>query len=313
MEFVKVLRKGYSEKIGFNQAPVIYFCRFQDVALWIEDDSDFIAEAIPADDAPITDLGNRLKTNQLILGIPHSICTWINRLSVDQILECVRRERFIKYMPDEAKSRNMCHLAVMADGLNLQYVPRLLLDYDIAITAVKRNAFAIEFVPIEFRDLNMCTKATMPPSGHAILLEFVPKEIMTYEFCFKIIRHCGLALRFVPLKYRDEIICNAAIKNHCGLVLRYVPVELRNYDMCKRAVSECPHAIEFVPYDMRDYYICLSAVSGCGFTIIFVPEQFRDDQMYLEAARSEPLIHDFVPLHVMKILIDEDVKEALEQ
>ena len=64
-------------------------------------------------------------------------------------------------------------------------------------------------------------------TGYA--LEYVPKELRDREMCLRAVKGDGGALQFVPLELRDREMCLAAVKQWPGnIVLRYGPKKLKD-------------------------------------------------------------------------------------
>ena len=105
-----------------------------------------------------------------------------------------------------------------------------------------------------------------------IALQDVPNEIRDREMCLTVVSRCRHVMKCIPYKFRDREMCSIAVSQY-GLVLEYIPNELRDRKMCIPAVTEpvwhlntpppnyeiakCGDlALEFVHDDLRDREMC---------------------------------------------------------
>jgi hypothetical protein len=65
-------------------------------------------------------------------------------------------------------------------------------------------------------------------------LEFVPKELRAREVCLEAVGQCGWALQYAPDEMRTREVCEKAVGQN-GLAIIYVPYEL--WDEVKAAVK----------------------------------------------------------------------------
>lgn len=79
----------------------------------------------------------------------------------------------------------------------------------------------MEFVPEEFKDLNLC-KLAVAHNGYA--LQFVPKKLRTYELCLDALGGLGSngsALDFVPSEFnRDKQLIMKAVQSKPDVIDR---------------------------------------------------------------------------------------------
>jgi hypothetical protein len=76
-----------------------------------------------------------------------------------------------------------------------------------AFELVRKDGFALKYVPDELRTLEMCLEA-VGQCGWA--LQYAPDEMRTREVCEKAVGQNGLAIMYVPYELWDEV--KAAVK-----------------------------------------------------------------------------------------------------
>ena len=78
----------------------------------------------------------------------------------------------IKYLPDELKEYKHCMGECIKQGRMLQYVPLHLIDEKMIEAALVRNSWALEFVPIQFKELDcVISVLEQEPELPALLLQ----------------------------------------------------------------------------------------------------------------------------------------------
>jgi hypothetical protein len=93
------------------------------------------------------------------------------------------------FAPDNLKTPELCLKAVEKDWLSLQDVPENLRTEEICLAALLHNDDAL---------LNA--------------IDWVPKKLITQEFCKKFVTSCGVALSAVPENLRTVELCLEACK-----------------------------------------------------------------------------------------------------
>lgn len=107
------------------------------------------------------------------------------------------------------------------------------LSYDQYLEAVKRNTYALDYIPEKFKTPEMYLEAVKRDGG---VLGLVPEELKTPEMCLEAVKREGWVLQFVPKNFRTPEICLAAVKQD-GWALRYVPKDLRTEEIYLAAVK----------------------------------------------------------------------------
>lgn len=107
--------------------------------------------------------------------------------------------------------------------------------------------------------------------GGEHLKNFKP-ENRTYYVCLTAVMKNGMAIEYVPEKYRSKEMYAAACKSN-GLALSYVPEKFITAAMCKDAVSNDGRALHYVPEKHKTLSLCKNALSlkctyMCGLLLV---------------------------------------------
>ena len=80
------------------------------------------------------------------------------------------------------------------------------------LRAVVEFGFGLDIVPDDIKTNEFIAKVIKDPEA-IIDLNQIPKEMVTYELCLRVVNYYGFDLRDVPMEYRDFDLCLAAVKN----------------------------------------------------------------------------------------------------
>lgn len=170
-------------------------------------------------------------------------------------------------------------------------------------------------LPVEERTGILC-KLACEQNGNAI--RYVPEDKITRSMAWSAVRKEGNNLCYVPKKYREYLLCYAALRNVTpylghdtlsyvprsfagypetyvteeernalyivavqtdGLALKYVPEEYKTRKLCKLAFGQNVCALKYIPEKWITYGMCRYAVSRKSELLSMVPEVFRTVQM----------------------------------
>ena len=87
-------------------------------------------------------------------------------------------DKFIKYVPHDYKTREMCDKAVEKDPENIRYIPDHFKTQEICDKAVMKDPWGFRFIPDKFITQEMCDKAV---EEYPYLLKYVPDNFITQE------------------------------------------------------------------------------------------------------------------------------------
>ena len=155
--------------------------------------------------------------------------------------------------------------------LNWVWLDKDDLSYDQCLAAVKRDSWALEYVPEEFKTLEMCL-AAIKQNGWT--LRYVPKELKTPEICLAAVKQNGNSLRYVPEEFKTSEMCLAAVKQS-GNALEYIPEEFKTPEICLAAVKQSGNALRYVPEEFKTSEMCLEAVKRDSWALRYVPENLK--------------------------------------
>ena len=220
----------------------------------------------------------------------------------------------LEWIPESLKSAVLCEIAVRKRPKDLDYVPPVLRTSELCACAVEQDGRALEFVPDALKSRSLCEAALQ---NDFCALHWVPEAFRTYENCLQALEmaarwtkrkiesgemdHSRLfwaqqLLEEVPQKYRDSVMCNAAMRIPlCFRNAELVPEELRTYQFWLWACRSDSRALSFVPTDMVDEALCMAAVESSPKALQFVPPEHVNEAMCRRAVATMPEMLAYVP------------------
>jgi len=146
---------------------------------------------------------------------------------------------------DDAEKMQICLEAVknsptphsVLDSSPLEYMPENLKTEQFCVEAVKQNDDVLFHVPEKFFEI--CREAS----------KTVEKPAET-TLCEKTVKNGGLALEYVPGKFKTYEVCLEAVKKS-GWALQYVPEKFKTVELCFEAVKETFWALKYVPENLK--------------------------------------------------------------
>lgn len=96
----------------------------------------------------------------------------------------------------------------------------------------------------------------------------IPKELMTYELCFDIVKMYGSIILRVPGEFITVEMWNYAISKY-GHLLGNIPKKFKTNNMCVNAIKNNKYAFDYIPkelvfrYSDVDRYIKRIHYRGC--------------------------------------------------
>jgi hypothetical protein len=139
----------------------------------------------------------------------------------------------IKIIDDKYKNVEVCHTAVLHNGMLLEYVPRDQQVEDVLVSAIAQNPLALKYVKA-VKTLELCRMA------------FVGRDA-TY-LCFK-----------YPLKHRNLEMYAKTHKMMADNIVN-VPMRLRTEEICSAAYGFDKSAAEHFPSDIKARFVTTSVV-----------------------------------------------------
>lgn len=142
----------------------------------------------------------------------------------------------------------------------------------------------------------MVTLADLEKNG--FLLQDIPVQDRSFEFCLSAVRQNGRALEYVPDNHKNSQICKAAVSND-GRALKFVTPQSCTWDICLTAVSNQGEALEFVPEIVHNMpnidKIYDEAINNNGWALQYVPQDKRSVERCLKAILTYRDAIDFFP------------------
>jgi hypothetical protein len=199
--------------------------------------------------------------------------------------------QFLKHVPKQLRSLELCAIAVKQSGLNLKFVPWAHRTPEICEIAVSQNAHALTHVRVRDRTEGLC-KIAVEQMGR--ILGEIPKHLWSEEICKIALAQDGRALESVPDNLRSEELCRIALSQTTS-ALRFVPLSLRDFNLCKFVLERDGHALQYVPDRLRTPDLCEIAVKTHAEALRFVPEDFRSKALCEHAVRHHGRALEHVP------------------
>lgn len=218
-------------------------------------------------------------TNKLILCEKEDI--WLNYNLCKEILSY--DGMMLKYVKNQ--TYKLCEIAVMQNGISLQFVSSKHKDKKICELAVINNRFALQFVDAKFQSEKICECALFQNPD---VFEYIHSDALTLELCelaiiqnsdiidfidpnyvfynylakFAVSRN-GNSIQYVK-KITDEIRKLAVIDNpqcvkHDGLSLKFI--KYQNMTLCIDAVLQNGLALQYVQPSFKTPELCKIAVN----------------------------------------------------
>lgn len=201
----------------------------------------------------------------------------------------------LDYVPWLFRNKYLCSIAVKQDGLAVKYVPDEIIDEELAYYAVtnsyygywikgwhgkkehiERNVWPIKYIPsrVLTPKLVECSFFNNPSS-----LLFAPKELISEDFCLRVVKEDGCNLKYIPAEKKSRKIIEVALKSN-PWALEYVPEKSRTYRRCvnaRNADSNIP--IDWFPEAERLKY--MTEVEGkTNFDVIV--KELPDTSLFLQ-------------------------------
>jgi hypothetical protein len=111
-------------------------------------------------------------------------------------------------------------------------------------------------------------------------------ESITEEMCFEVVFEEGLMLEHVPKSMVTPELCLVAVSNYARAIM-FVPEDVLTHSMCFLAVMNKHCSLEKIPRHMLTPEICFAAVTKSGNELKFVPNDMVSPQMRLVAALND--------------------------
>ena len=106
-------------------------------------------------------------------------------------------------------------------------------EYQKWLDEVSHMGWKLRDVPDEFKTYDLCWEAV---SDYGNALEYVPKELIDSQICIRAVDN-GLSLQYVPEEFITQSMCETSV-GYDGLNLEAVPEKFINEKMCLYAVKD---------------------------------------------------------------------------
>lgn len=189
----------------------------------------------------------------------------------------------IRLIPHEQQTKEMALSAVRDEGRAMEFVSDRLIDFELCMAAVSKTGLALRRVPNHLRTKEVCLSAV---STTGFVLFDVPADVIDADICLAAITATGMAYRHVPPEFRSEALLCQAVKT-AGFLLEE-EVDSLTPLICTYAVLSDPSNLRMVPEHLCTYEICLHAITQDGTTLAFVPDEHRTDELITLAIQQSP-------------------------
>ena len=197
----------------------------------------------------------------------------------------------LQYIPNNLRTFKICEAAVKENGRAFHYVLADKMTFQeyliICNIAVKHNGAILQFVPKDFRTYEICMSAVQK---NASALQNVLADKMTSQEYFII---CGIAVEKDAFTLRNVlvdkmtsqeylIICNKAVQNNADALYYVLNDKMTSQEyfiICSIAVEKDAFALKYVLADKmtsQEYLIiCNKAVKKNADALYYVPKDYR--------------------------------------
>ena len=167
----------------------------EEIVINVNDDNKIVIN-VEANDGSFDDAEKILKINGMIFK------------NID--LTIIKDKKWVEYL---------ALVAVIENGLALEFVPKEFITKLVAENAVKQNGLALKFLPKESITMKVAENAV---EQNGLALKFVPKESITMKVAGLAVMNNGLALEFVPVNLKPD---DESIKQNAYDVITEVAIE----------------------------------------------------------------------------------------
>ncbi len=244
------------------------------------------------------------------------------------------------FVPEKLKTKKLCLAAVRQDGRMLGAVPEMLRDAEICAAAMEggmsdevwKKDFPEHFKGPSFRPCLSLAELREIEELRSIYIDMlvgqiaagrslrtVPESMKVPFLCRSAITaNGGMELEFVPFRFKDREICEAAVRNN-GSALRFVPETVVDSAICEAALASTPEAFQWVPQSLMTYGMSLPvivrypsffkylpgdlirtdladiAVKKCGENLRLLPDGIKKPELCLAAVKQDGALLEYVP------------------
>jgi len=177
---------------------------------------------------------------------------------IKSIIKKIKTNKFIfmkTYKPNTLKFNNIKMHSYNSSGVFFKHYNS---NHDVKIK--KAHIPSDKFGELEMSECDLFGKI----KRNGALLQFVSKDILTYDMCYKAVKQHGSNIKHVLKKILDYDICFLAIsQQNCGKYLKYVPYKQKTKELCLEALynnNEVNDLFNFVP---RKYFDDPDFVKAC--------------------------------------------------
>jgi hypothetical protein len=228
---------------------------------------------------------------------------------IKSVSEALMFDNVFSTLPLERRTEAVSQAAVLADGLNLEYVPKNILSDEFILSVLQNDGMLISSLDEERRTPEMY-HAALENSGLALC--YVPHEMITPEIALSAVEKTGAALEHVPEELKTPEMCRIAL-NNCSKsncldfeIINEIPFpevcleHLKKYEtekadpfmvfgsidknvitseMAELAVRLEPSCIQFVPDHLKTSEMCAKSVERDWMNMRFIPEKMKNKSL----------------------------------
>ena len=169
---------------------------------------------------------------------------------------------------------------VYFDWRALQFIAEEDVTAEIVAIAMDQSALALQFVPRALKSAGICERAVRSEEG---AIAFVPPELASETMYAHWIGHLETSgfpdpdcLQEVPLRFRNEVICTAAVRLNAGNIFAVPPSMHTPQVVAAYLESECGDIyIEDLPKQLRTVPLCCALLERGLGELKDVPDDVR--------------------------------------
>jgi hypothetical protein len=196
-------------------------------------------------------------------------------------------------------TKELCLEALRRDAFALEYVPPHLVTEELCIEAVKEcGDVLVDYIPASFKTWKVYLEAAKSGLGF-LNIDSIPQQFRTEALCLAAIENSGYALESVPDKLKSKMplaleLCEMAVKKQ-GKAIKYVKAAFLSSELCRVAVNQNGDAILGSPKRLRTAELWESAIGKSGYMLKYLPAELMTAELCRRALENCGYALEFVP------------------
>ncbi|MEK7070230.1 MAG: DUF4116 domain-containing protein [Patescibacteria group bacterium] len=159
---------------------------------------------------------------------------------------------------------------------------------------IRRNCNVFQFVPKELITEDFCDEA-IELNSYCIL--FIPKEYINMKRCVRAATMAGSSVKYIPENMKTQEFYLTVFENN-SLIFEIMPNEMKTPELCRLAVTKRQNsgsALHYVPEHMKTPELCRLAVEKDVHAFYYVPKQMKTPELCRFTLEKHGCVFGFFP------------------